>query len=93
MEKLLEGYHDQEVIQGLKYGWPTGRLPNIQDPATTFKNHKGATDHPQALKEYIRKEAQKGALLGPYKQIPFLNKVGIAPISTRPKRIQKKEES
>ena len=86
METLLEGYHDREVVEWMKYGWPTGRLPTLPSPALTFKNHKGAVEHPQALQKYIDKEMTKGAVLGPFKHIPFTSKVGIAPISTRPKK-------
>ena len=86
MEELLQDYQDKEVIEGLKYGWPTGRLPTIVETHKTFKNHKGATDHPQALKEYLKKEAAKGVIIGPFQQIPFTEKVGISPLSTRPKK-------
>ena len=84
-QELLKDYDDKEVIQGLKFGWPTGRLPTLKDPTLTFKNHQGAVDHPQALRKYIKKEAEKGAIIGPFNKIPF-NKVGISPISTRPKK-------
>ena len=86
MEKLLTDYHDKEVVEWLKYGWPVGRLPTIPDPQLTFKNHKGATEHPKALDKYIGKEMSKGAIIGPFKSIPFADKVGISPISTRPKK-------
>ena len=86
LSNLLVNYEDKEVVEWLKYGWPTGRLPTMQDPSKTFKNHKGATDHPQALKDYIHKEIEKGAVLGPFSTIPFEDKVGISPISTRPKK-------
>ena len=85
-EQLLGDYPDKMVIDGLRFGWPTGRLPSQPDPTPTFKNHKGATDHPQALKQYIQKEQAKGAILGPFNKIPFHNRVGISPISTRPKK-------
>ena len=49
LEQLLSHYHDKEVILGLRYGWPTGRLPTMGDPTITLKNHQGATDHPKAL--------------------------------------------
>ena len=86
LEQLLIGYEDKEVVEWLKYRWPTGRLPSLPDPAKTFKNHKGATDHPEALKKYISKEKSKGAVMGPFNVIPFHKKVGIVPISTRPKK-------
>ena len=44
MEQLLEGYKDKEVVEWLRYGWPTGRLPGLADPQLASKNHKGAQD-------------------------------------------------
>ena len=85
-EELLQDYEDKEVTEWMKYGWPAGRLPTLPSPAKTFKNHKGATDYPEALKKYIQKEASKGAIIGPFNKIPFKGKVGISPISTRPKK-------
>ena len=83
LEQLLQDYNDKEVIEGLRYGWPTGRLPTVEDPEITYKNHMGAIDY---LQEYIKKEQSHAAILGPFKKIPFTNKVGISPISTRPKK-------
>ena len=85
-EEKLQGYEDQEVVEWLRYGWPSGRLPTLDPPGKTFKNHKGATDHPLALQKYITKEISKGAVIGPFTHIPFRHKVGISPISTRPKK-------
>ena len=85
-ERLLDGYKDIDIIEWMRYGWPTGRLPTMPEPTKTFKNHKGATDHPRALKKYIQKELAKGAVIGPYKCIPFNSHVGISPISTREKK-------
>ena len=79
-------YQDMEITEWLTFGWPAGRLPTLQDPEKTFKNHKGATDYPQALRDYIKKEKEKGAIMGPFNKIPFSRKVGISPISTRAKK-------
>ena len=83
---LLTGYKDQEIVEWLKYGWPTGRIPTLPSPGTTAKNHKGATDYPEQLDKYIKKEAQYGAVMGPYHKIPFQDNIGISPLSTRPKK-------
>ena len=86
LEQKLQGYHDLDIIEWLRYGWPSGRLPTMGAPAKTFKNHKGATDYPKALNRYIQKEKAKDAVIGPFNIIPFQNNVGISPISTRPKK-------
>ena len=86
LEELLQDYEDKEILEWLKYGWPSGRLPTLPEPEKTFKNHKGATDHPLALRKYIKKELLSGAVIGPFQQISFQHRVGISPISTRPKK-------
>ena len=86
MKDLLADYEDKEVVEWMKYGWPSGRLPSLPCPKKTYKNHKGAVDHPEALISYINKEKGKEAVMGPYEKIPFKGKVGISPISTRPKK-------
>ena len=81
---LLINYEDKEVVEWLQYGWPIGRLPTLEDPAISKKNHRGAMDHPEHLQRYIRKEAKYQAVTWPYKDIPFSGKVGIPALSTRP---------
>ena len=82
----LEDYEDKEVVEWMKYGWPTGRLPTLPDPTYCTKNHKGATEHAEALTQYIAKELAREAVMGPYTKLPFQNKTGISPLSTRPKK-------
>ena len=87
LEDKLVDYHDKEVVEWMRFGWPTGRLPTQQEPVKTFRNHKGATEFPQALKDYVTKEMDNQAVSGPWERIPFSNgKVGISPLSTRPKK-------
>ena len=57
-----------------------------QDPQKAHKNHKGATEYPAELQKYIEKELKHEAVMGPYKNIPFKDKVGISPLSSRPKK-------
>ena len=85
-EELLHDYEDKEVVEWLRYGWPTGRLPTLPDPAISNMNHKGATNHPQALDKYNKKELAHEAVMGPYSRIPFRKKVGVSPLSTRSKK-------
>ena len=82
-EEKMTNYEDKEVVEWLRFGWPTGRLPSLGDPSISTGNHKGATEYPEALAKYIRKEQQHEAVMGPYQHIP---KVGISPLSSRPKR-------
>ena len=86
MEEKLQEYHDKEIVEWLRFGWPAGRIPTMSEPAKTFMNHKGVKDHPQAMKDYINKEREQDAVIGPFKKIPFRTRVGISPLSTRAKK-------
>ena len=79
---LLTDYDDKEIVQWLKYGWPTRQLPTLPAPCRAHKNHKGATEHPQQMQKYISKAMQCGAVMGPYGKIPFSGNVGISPLSS-----------
>ena len=85
-EGLLNGYHDVEVIQFLKYGWPVSRPPNWAEPEPTYLNHGGATKHPQEMCKYINKEVSHNAVAGPFEAVPFKSRIGVSPLSSRPKR-------
>ena len=84
--ELLGEYEDKEMVEWLKYSWPTGRLPTLKPPGQSTKNHKGATDFPQHLKAYIVKDQKYQVVMGPFEKIPFTGNVGISPLSTRPKK-------
>ena len=85
-EQLLEGYEDTELIMWLKFGWPISRPPNINDPTPTFRNHGTAEKYPEFIEKYIDKELKRGGICGPFDQVPFSRRVGVSPLSTRPKR-------
>ena len=70
----------------MRFGWPTGRLPTLPEPGKSGNNHKGATEYPEALAKYITKEQMHDAVMGPYPAIPFQDRTGISPLSTRPKK-------
>ena len=86
MEQWLHDYEDKDVVQWLRYGWPTGRLPMLPPPSISRKNHKGAMEFPQQMDKYIQKELENGAIMGPYQKIPFRDNVGISPLGTREKK-------
>ena len=50
------------------------------------KNYLGATMYLAEIDRYIQTEMQHGAMLGPFNIPPFLRRMGISPLSTRPKR-------
>ena len=83
---LLNEYHDIEIIEWLRYGFPISREDSIEDPTLATANHLGATRFPQDVDNYIEKEIQLGATMGPFNIPPFINRIGVSPLSTRPKK-------
>ena len=86
LAQQLQGYKDAEIVEWIKYGWPTGRVPSWPEPELSNKNHKGAAEFPDQLQKYIKKEIDYAAVMGPFESIPFSDNIGISPLSTRPKK-------
>ena len=86
MKQLLHEYHDIEIIDWLMFGFSISRNDYAADPVPATCNHAGANLFPQAVDDYIRKEIRLGATMGPFKVPPYINRIGVSPLSTRPKR-------
>ena len=85
LEILLANYHDKEIIQFLKFGWPIshdGREYNSKKLA----NWKGAIINKEAVKVYLDIEKKFKSVVGPFKSNPFLQQIGISPLNTRDKK-------
>jgi hypothetical protein len=41
-------------------------------------NHKGASDFSNDILDYLKKEASYGAIIGPFKNNPFVNELKIS---------------
>ena len=76
LDSLLVEYHNRDIVEWIRYGWPSGRLPTLPQPIWTHKNHKGATDFPQHLDKYIHKEKTYNAVMGPYDKHTICRKCG-----------------
>ena len=64
----------REVVEWMKYGWLTGRLPDTDRTQQSGRdlNHKGAAEHPDALRKHIEKEAVATEWSwGHLKEVPF----------------------
>ena len=85
-KELLQGYHDLEVIDWLTFGFSVSRHLNQHDLTPANINHTGANQFPQAIKQYLFNEIRLNAMLGPFTLPPFLSRIGISPLNTRPKR-------
>lgn len=83
---MLQDYPDEEVLRFLKYGWPIDRDETMRVPDASGRNHKGATQYPEAVDKHILEEIELGAVVGGFDEKP-LNSYGFAtlPLNTRPK--------
>ena len=86
MDFLLQDYEDGDLVEWLTFGFPVSRADDIRDPIPANSNHLGATMFPDQVDAYIEKEIRLGATMGPFSVPPFMNRIGISPLSTRPKR-------
>ena len=82
--KYLQNYPDKRLLQYLTYGFPL----SIQNPDdlnnTKVTNHYSALQYPEAIEQYLTKEKQLGAIIGPFDSIdyPFFH---CSPLLSRPK--------
>jgi hypothetical protein len=81
----LSDYHDKELLEFLKFGFPVGYDKDIL-PASLIRNHKGAIDFGKEVSQYIQKEIQAGVLAGPFSSNPLNFPLSISPLNTVPKR-------
>lgn len=85
MWRRLFGSTHPELCDMLEFGWPisyTGDSP----PSTEYTNHTSAHLYSDNVSDYIEKEISLGAMLGPFKSIPFVPWTHVSPLMTRPKR-------
>ena len=72
-DRLLAGYFDHdELVQSARYGWDLSFLEHQPAPHDAKANHPTAMLHEADVDQYIQKELQFGALVGPVQQnVPF----------------------
>ena len=82
--KHLAGYHDNNLVDFLAYGWPVYcDLSATLMP--TFRNHPSALNFPEDIEYYIETERGFEALGGPYGSPPFTY-MQTSPLMTKPKK-------
>ena len=64
-------YDDLAVLEFLKYGWPSNRLPTAPSPIMSKCNHASAINNPKYVSEYLDKEIARGSVIGPFLHPPF----------------------
>ena len=88
-EQILDNYPDKMLLQYLKFGFPLSLTSPDQLHNTQVRNHYSANQYPAAIQEYLQKETQLGAILGP---TPYVNSKHFhcSPLLTRPKDLHKR---
>ena len=86
-EELLQGYHDQEIIKFLRYGWPV-ELKHISQQASTDipQNQRGARSNPVQISDYIEKELARGGIIGPFRHKILGENSRFSPLDAIPKK-------
>ena len=88
-EEVLDGYPDKMLLQYLKFGFPLSLTHPEHLHNTRVKNHYSANQHPVAIQEYLQKEIQLGAILGPTPLVDSKH-FHCSPLLTRPKDLHKR---
>ena len=83
-EYHLQDYPDKRVLQYLKFGFPLSLKNSDQLSNTEVINHYSALQYPDHVQQYIDKEMNLGAMLGPLDQPPS-DHFHCSPLLTRPK--------
>ena len=70
-KQLLTDYHDIQLIDFLEYGWPADFTADNPTVAAVSNHHNDDTSV-ACIRAYIRKETNLGAMLGLFKDKPFV---------------------
>lgn len=84
-EKELTGYHDTELVDFLKFGWPIGH-DGSKVSLGVPSNHKGATEFAPSIDSYIVKELDTRAIIGPMSRHALGIPLVVSPLSSTPKK-------
>ena len=85
LEEWLVDYHDKEVVEYLKYGWPLNATQteiNNSIPA----NQSGVQSNPEQVCRYLQEEISRGSIIGPFTTNSFGKEARFSPLDTRPKK-------
>ena len=82
---IATGHSDDIIVlDGITYGFLSQYWGPPRPSTEAGYNHVSAVGYPRAVGQYIKKELDEGALLGPFKEPPF-EWVHYSPMMTRPK--------
>ena len=87
--RLLVNSPNTRLLDYLKFGFPLSILNHESLDNRDIVNHFSALQHPKAVTDYLHKEVNLGAILGPFDAIPY-HKFHCSPLLTRPKDLDKR---
>ena len=68
-EEYLVDYPDPFLLQYIKFGFPLSLIDDCRLSNTEVHNHFSANQHPDSVQDYLDKEIQLGAILGPVDKV------------------------
>ena len=77
-------YQDREILEFLECGWPSNFTHSSSLPST-FENHSLAREFSSHIDAYLKVEADKFAILGPF-NVPPVTPIHLSLLMTRPKK-------
>ena len=84
-DSIATGHSDDIIVlDGLKFGFPSQYWGPPRPTQSPGYNHTSADAYPNKVREYVEKELDEGALIGPFTSPPF-EWVHYSPLMTRPK--------
>ena len=77
-------FGDFRLVELLAFGFPIGLVNGDKLRRQEISNHNSATSFPTHVHTFLTKEAQNGAIAGPFAECP-LHECHISPLMSRPK--------
>ena len=71
LREKLKDFHNYEIVDYCEFGWPVGNVGVPRALGRMVENHKSAVEFPEEMNQYIKKERERGTLIGPFKKNPF----------------------
>ena len=84
IEHHIQDYHDQIILDYIKFGFPLSIMEDQVIESGAKDNHSSAKAYLGEVSQFISDELEHKALLGPFDQIPH-SEFTWAPLMTRPK--------
>ena len=82
--EILKDYHDPQLLDYLRFGFPLCVNYDAFQHAPSTVNHLSATRFPDDVNIYFSTELAHNSIAGPFGSVPFAN-FHVSPLLTRPK--------